>query len=213
LRLLGKRTGMGNEATEVVVLREGDVLIVVDVQNCFLPGGALGVPEGDAVVPALNRVIERFEQKGLPLFFSRDWHPPDHCSFIEQGGPWPPHAVQSTEGAAFAPGLRVLPDAGIISKGQSRRQEQYSAMEGPDAEGDTLDTRLKKRGIKRIFTGGLATDYCVLSTVRDALSLGYEVYLLVDAIRAVNVEPGDGDRAIEQMKAQGVKIITTEALR
>ena len=203
---------MGIPDPEVVVLKEGDALIVVDVQNCFLPGGALGVPEGDAVIPPLGRAIEKFEQKGLPLFFSRDWHPPDHSSFSGQGGPWPPHGIRDTEGAAFASNLRIPPGAVIISKATTRQKEQYSALEGLNADGKSLEGLLADLGVRRIFTGGLATDYCVLSTVLDALALGYEVYLLADAVRAVNVEPGHGDSALEQMKQKGVHSVTTEAL-
>ncbi|MBN1615348.1 MAG: isochorismatase family protein [Deltaproteobacteria bacterium] len=203
---------MGTADHEAVDLRKGDALIVVDVQNCFLPGGALGVPEGDEVVSPLNRVIERFERKGLPLFFSRDWHPPDHISFSGQGGSWPPHGIRDTEGAAFAPKLLIPPGAAIISKATSRHQEQYSAMEGHDAEGRSLGSLLSDLNVRRIFTGGLATDYCVLSTVLEALGLGFEVYLLADAVRAVNVNPGDGDKALAQMKEKGVHIVTTEAL-
>ena len=204
---------MGTVDQKAVDLQNGDALIVVDVQNCFLPGGALGVREGDAVVPPLNRAIERFERKGLPLFYSRDWHPADHVSFSGHGGSWPPHGIRDTEGAAFASNLRIPPGAVIISKGKTRQQEQYSAMEGHDAGGKSLGSLLADFGVRRIFTGGLATDYCVLSTVLDALGLGYEVYLLADAVRAVNVEPGDGDKALEQMQRKGVRIVMTEALR
>lgn len=174
----------------------GDALIIVDVQNDFLPGGKLGVARGDEVVPALNRYIERFASRGLPIFATRDWHPENHCSFTDQGGIWPPHCLAASPGAEFAPGL-ALPDAAIVvSKADTPAQDAYSGFEGTG-----LAAQLRSRGVRRVYVGGIATDYCVLNTVKDALAEGFEVLLLTDAIRAVDVEPGDGDAAIERMKA------------
>ncbi len=190
-----------------VELGKGDALVIVDVQRDFLPGGALAVPRGDEVVPVLNGYIRLFRDKGLPIIATRDWHPPNHCSFKEQGGPWPPHCVQGTPGAQFAPGLELPRDVIIISKATRPQEEAYSGFEGTD-----MDEKLKALGVKRLFVGGLATDYCVLSTVKDALKLGYRVYLLLDAIRAVDVNPGDGERAIEEMKSLGAIPITLEDL-
>ena len=203
---------MGKQATEKVDVKEGDALLVVDVQNCFLPGGSLGVPGGDAVISLLNAAIAVFTRRGLPVFFSRDWHPADHCSFQEQGGPWPAHCVQDTDGASFAPSLQRPEGAAVVSKAAVRDKDEYSAMGAKDAEGNTLDKVLRKIGAKRIFTGGLATDYCVLNSVRDARDLGYEVYVLVDAIRAVDVNPGDGEKAVKEMGERGAMMITTEML-
>lgn len=185
----------------------GDALLVVDVQNDFLPGGALGVPDGDAVVPVMNRYLARFAAAGLPIFATRDWHPADHCSFQAQGGPWPPHCVQETPGAEFAPGLE-LPDAvSRIAKAIGTDKDSYSGFEGTE-----LAAELRAAGVSRLLIGGLATDYCVLNTVLDALREGFEVLLLIDAIRAVEVEPGDGDAAIARMTAAGAVPVTLEAL-
>lgn len=179
-------------------LEPEDVLLVTDVQNDFLPRGSLAVAHGDEVVPVLNRYIQAFEAKGLPVYATRDWHPPQHCSFRAQGGPWPVHCVAGTQGAQFAATLVLPPTTTVISKATSEDQEAYSSFQGTD-----LDHRLRAAGIRRVFIGGLATDYCVLSTVRDACQLGYAVFLLTDAIRAVDVQPGDGQRAEAEMVRLG----------
>ncbi|HEB67033.1 MAG TPA: nicotinamidase [Gammaproteobacteria bacterium] len=190
-----------------VRLQPGDALIVVDVQKDFLPGGALAVPEGDAVIAPLNAWIARFRAAGLPVIATRDWHPPNHCSFREQGGPWPVHCVADTPGAAFADDLQLPEDAWIVSKATEAEREAYSGFQDTD-----LAERLKAAGVRRLFVGGLATDYCVRNTVKDALANGFTVFLLTDAIRAVNVNPGDGDRAIAEMTAAGAVPITLDDL-
>ncbi len=195
------------EAQNDIELQTGDALIIVDVQNDFLPGGNLAVPRGDEVVPVLNRYIRVFKKKELPVFATRDWHPSNHCSFESQGGTWPPHCVQDTEGAEFSPDLGLPESVTIISKADAPDKDAYSGF------GDTdLHNRLQTSGIRRLFIGGLATDYCVLNTVKDALSLGYEVYLLEDAIRAVNVRPDDGRRAEDEMISLGAKPIWVEEI-
>ena len=196
-----------------VNLKHGDALSVTDVQNDFLPGGALAVPAGDRIIPFVNHAIELFKKNGLPVFFSRDWHPPDHRSFKNQGGPWPPHCVQNTSGAGFPSEMKIPEGAIIISKGDEKGTEQYSSLGGSDANGDTQSALLKKLGIKRVFVVGLATDYCVLNSVKDACSEGYEVYVLTDAIRAVDVNPGDGEKALDDMMRAGAKTIKTEDIR
>ena len=181
-------------------LEPGDALLIVDAQNDFLPGGALAVPGGDAVVPALNAYIALCDRRGLAIFATRDWHPENHCSFTARGGPWPPHCIAFSRGAAFASDLQLPCSAGIVSKARSPEQDAYSGFQGTD-----LETQLRARGVTRVLVGGLATDYCVLNTVRDALKLGFRVLLLRDAIRAVNVNPGDGERAEAEMLALGAQ--------
>ena len=178
--------------------RADDALVIVDVQNDFLPGGSLAVPGGDEVVPILNAAIAEFARQGLPIYATRDWHPADHCSFKNQGGPWPPHCVAGTPGAAFAPGLQLPAAAHIISKATTAGRDAYSGLAGTE-----LDRLLREAGIARIVIGGLATDYCVLNTVRDARRAGYQVVLLLNAIRAVDLHPGDGDKAIAEMRQLG----------
>jgi nicotinamidase/pyrazinamidase len=187
--------------TGLPAIGAGDALIVVDVQRDFVPGGALGVPAGDEVVEPLNCVIKAFEQARQPVFYSRDWHPADHCSFKAQGGPWPPHCVAGSAGAAFAPSLRVIPRAIVISKATTAERDAYSAFQGT-----TLEAQLKAVGVRRVFVGGLATDYCVKATVMDAIKAGFEVELLGDAVRAVEVEAGDGRRALEEMLQSGAHL-------
>lgn len=184
---------------------QGDALVVTDVQNDFLPGGSLAVPGGDAVVAPLNRAIAVFHRRGLPIFATRDWHPPGHCSFREQGGPWPPHCVAGTAGAAFSPDLVLPPEAVVVSKATRLDRDAYSALEGTD-----LGERLHAAGVRRIFIGGLTTDYCILNTVLDARRDGFAVLVLEDAIRPVEVEPGDGERAVARIRAAGAELLATD---
>lgn len=179
-------------------LRRGDALVMADLQNDFLPGGALGVRGGHEVVPIANEYLRRFTREGLPVFVTRDWHPADHCSFRERGGIWPIHCVAGTPGAAFAQELVVPAGATVISKATDPAREAYSAFAGTD-----LDERLRRAGTRRLYVGGLATDYCVLNTVKDALARGYSAIVLLDAIRAVDAQPGDGDAAIAEMLRRG----------
>ena len=182
---------------------------MVDVQRDFMPGGALEVPEGDKVVEPLNRYIEKFSSLGLPVFFTRDYHPKEHISFKGYGGVWPPHCVQNTEGAEFHPDLKIPQDNKfIISKGTSKDFDAYSGFQGTN-----LDQLLKERGIRRVFVGGVATDYCVKNTVLGALNLGYFTFLLLDAIKGVDVKEGDSQRAIEEMLCKGAVGITFEDLK
>jgi len=176
----------------------GDALLIVDVQNDFLPAGALGVKGGDEIIPVLRGYMDRFQSRGLPIFLSRDCHPLNHCSFREQGGPWPIHCVAGSTGALPPPSLPIPETAHIIHKATLPDKEAYSAFQ------DTpLHKLLQTGGIARLFIGGLATDYCVLNTVRDARALGYRVCLLTDAIKAVNVAWEDGRKAEETMVRLG----------
>jgi nicotinamidase/pyrazinamidase len=184
----------------------GDALLLIDVQNDFLPGGSLAVPAGDEVIPALNRYIKAFKRASLPIYATRDWHPPDHCSFRAQGGIWPPHCIAGSPGAAFSPKLDLPLDTAVIAKiGARRDADAYSGFAGTE-----LEQRLRMDGINRLFVGGLATDYCVLNTVKDALAYGFDVLLLLDGIRAVNLQPEDGQRAIEEMASLGARPIHFE---
>lgn len=185
----------------------GDVLLVVDVQQDFLPGGALGVPAGDRVLSPLGRVLARFAALRLPVYATRDWHPPDHCSFAAQGGPWPPHCIAGTGGAAFAPALQWPPQTIVVSKATGAAADAYSGFSGTE-----LATMLRKGGTRRLFVGGLATDYCVLQTVLDARAEGFEVVVLDDAIAPVEVHPGDGARALARMQAAGARLAPSAAL-
>ncbi|MCI0331372.1 MAG: nicotinamidase [candidate division Zixibacteria bacterium] len=170
-----------------------DALIMVDVQNDFCPGGALAVREGDQVVKLLNHAQKLFRH----IFATRDWHPEDHSSFMGRGGPWPPHCIQNTYGAKFHPDLEIS-RAWVISKATERDKDAYSGFQETD-----LEARLKREGIKRVFVGGLATDYCVRDTALDALAAGFEVVLLDDAVRGVDVKPGDSKKAVDDVKSKG----------
>ena len=181
-----------------------DALIIVDVQNDFCPGGALSVPEGDQVIPVLNDYIKLFKKANTRIFATRDWHPPNHISFKAQGGSWPPHCVQNTEGAKFHPDLKLPSDTSIISKATDPLKEAYSGFDGTE-----LANTLKIQGA-RVFVGGLATDYCVKNTVLDARKMGFEAVLLSDAIRGINVEPGDARKAIAEMIKNGAEQATLE---
>lgn len=187
--------------SDVSQLQPGDALLIVDAQVDFLPGGSLAVPNGDAAILPLNEWIARFTEAALPIFATFDWHPADHCSFREQGGSWPAHCVKDSPGARFASNLALPAGAQRIAKATSRDKDAYSGFSGTD-----LDAQLRSKAVRRVFVGGLATDYCVLQTVLDALRLGYEVVLLRDGIRAVDVHPGDGDRAVVEMMAAGAKV-------
>lgn len=179
---------------------ENDFLIIVDVQRDFCPGGALPVPEGDQVVPVLNRYIDAFRKAKAKIFATRDWHPPNHVSFKGYGGVWPPHCIQGSKGAEFHSELRLPEDVDIISKATDPSRESYSGFDGTE-----LEEELKKRGANRIFVGGLATDYCVKNTVLDALRLGFETILLVDATKGINQKPEDSEEAIQKMIEKGAK--------
>lgn len=184
-----------------------DALVVVDVQNDFLPGGSLAVPRGSEIIEVLNRYIDCFTRSARPIFATRDWHPANHCSFEGYGGSWPVHCVKDSTGAGFAQSLRLPASAHIISKGELPDREAYSGFEGTN-----LNEQLRNSRVQVLYVGGLATDYCVLNTVKDALDKGFEVNLLKDAIRAVDVKAGDGEAAIEHMLRLGAVPIEVSAL-
>jgi nicotinamidase/pyrazinamidase len=181
-------------------LQAGDGLLLVDVQNDFCPGGALPIAEGDRVVPVLNRWLAAAQQKGLPVYASRDWHPPGHVSFQGCGGPWPPHCLEESEGARFRADLH-LPEAVVkVTQGVRFDQDQNSAF---DQTGFAV--RLRADGVRRRWVGGLALDVCVLATVRDACREGFAVGLIRAGTRPVT--PEGGTAAIEKMRAAGAVIV------
>ena len=164
-------------------LQSGDALLIVDVQNDFCPGGALAVDEGDRVVPVLNDWSRAAHEVGVPVYASRDWHPRDHVSFEPEGGPWPVHCVQDSEGARFHPRLELPEGAIVVSKGTRFDKDQYSAF---DETG--FAEELKRKGVKRLWVGGLAEDVCVRASALDAARSGLEVHVLRDATRAISDE-------------------------
>jgi len=177
--------------------------LIVDVQNDFCPGGALPVPEGDKVVPVINDIISVCVGRKMPIFASRDWHPPNHCSFKEQSGPWPAHCVQSTKGAEFHYKLRLPQNYyTLISKATKSDTDSYSAFGGTD-----LEEQLRETGIKKLFIGGLALDYCVKATALDGNKIGFDVVVFENATRAVNINPDDGWHAKVEMWDTGIKIM------
>ena len=181
-------------------------LIVVDVQNDFCPGGTLAVAHGDEVVPPLNKLIDEFLERGDPVFKSRDWHPPTTKHFQAYGGTWPVHCVQNTPGAEFHPQLRDDPRIQIISKGLGDT-DCYSAFDETD-----LAKRLHEANVQEVLVGGLATDYCVKNTVISALSEGFQVKAVSDAMKPVDVNPGDGEKAISEMREAGAEIVPSKSL-
>lgn len=185
-----------------------DALIVVDVQNDFCPGGALPVPEGDRVVPVLNAYLALAERVPIPIYASRDWHPAHTTHFAQFGGLWPEHCVQGTPGAAFHRDLKLPPSTRVVTKGTSANDEGYSAFEGTLESGRSLVEDLRAAGVSTVFVGGLATDYCVLQTVLSARREGFETIWLRDASLPVEVRPGDGARAEEQMLLAGARETT-----
>ncbi len=185
----------------VQTMSQTDAVLIVDVQNDFCPGGALAIEEGDRVIPVLNEWLRRAASTGAYIVASRDWHPADHCSFTDQGGTWPPHCIRETPGAAFHPALALPNDAWIISKGAAQERDNYSAFDGT-----ALADQLREAGVERLWVGGLAQDVCVKWTVLDACREGFDTHVIADATRPVNLEPNDGDKAIEAMRAAGARI-------
>jgi nicotinamidase/pyrazinamidase len=180
-----------------------DALIIVDVQNDFCPGGALAVPQGDEVIPAINRLLAH---RWLTVA-TKDWHPAEHCSFEPHGGPWPPHCVQGTLGAELHPALQTEKIQLTVTKASHHDKDAYSGFDGTD-----LATILRNKGVKRVVVCGLATDYCVSATAHDALREGFEVLVLEDAIRGVEVTPGDSQRAIEALRLAGARVVSSSSL-
>lgn len=182
-------------------------LLVVDVQNDFCPGGALAVPEADKIIPVINRYIRAFSKAKLPIFFSRDWHPKKTIHFKKFGGVWPMHCIRDTKGARFHPKLKLPKPAIIMSKGMDPEKDSYSVFQAQDTNGMSLLTRLEILGIDQIYIAGLAADYCVKYSALDALKHGFKVKVLANAIKGVNLKPGDSQRSLKQMVRAGVRIV------
>lgn len=183
-------------------------LLLVDVQSDFFPGGDLPAPCADTIIEPVNRLIEMTRRNSLPVFATRDWHPENHCSFKEQGGPWPRHCVQGSEGAAFHPRIKMPPDVTVISTADTPDEEAYSGFKGTD-----LFRLLKDRDVSTLIVGGLVTEVCVKETVLDALERGFDVIVIEEAISAIDASPGDGENAIKEMKHNGASIISIEELK
>jgi nicotinamidase/pyrazinamidase len=188
-------------------MEKGSALLIVDVQKDFCPGGSLAVTGGDEIIPVINRYIRLFQEKGLPIFASRDWHPQKTVHFSLCGGIWPVHCVRESDGARFHPDMQLPENTVILSKGMNpERDDEYSDFQAVTELGVPFDQFLREHGISMLYVCGIATDYCVRTTVIDALNYGFSVTLLKDAIRGVDLKPGDSLRAIQEMIAAGATL-------
>jgi nicotinamidase/pyrazinamidase len=184
-------------------MQGNNALIIVDVQNDFCPGGALGVSNGDEVIPLLNRYIEKFRAAGLPIIATRDWHPRKTTHFKDYGGIWPAHCIQESHGAAFHSDLQLGSDTIVVSKGMAANEDSYSAFQAKNDSGTPLAELLRGLNVERIFVGGLATDYCVKHTALDGIKERFRVVVLGDAIRGVDLKPNDSEKALGEIREAG----------
>jgi nicotinamidase/pyrazinamidase len=189
-------------------MKSKKALLLVDLQNDFCPGGALGVPEGDKIIPAINKYIKIFAKKKLPVFATRDWHPVRSKHFKDFGGLWPVHCVQNSKGAQFHPELKLPKGVVLLYKGMDPGKDSYSAFQAENEAGMTLPKLLNLLSINELYIAGLATDYCVRFTTRDAIKQGFKVKILIDAIKGVDLKPKDSENAIKEMVKRGAKKIT-----
>lgn len=187
-------------------------LLIVDIQNDFCPGGSLGIPGGDTIVTAINKYIKIFSKRKLFIFASGDWHPIKTKHFKDFGGAWPVHCIQNTKGAAFLASLKLPKEVILLYKGMDPDKDSYSVFQAEDGKGAKFINILKKLKISELYIGGLATDYCVKFTTLDALRNGFKVKILIDAIKGVNLKPGDSEKAIKQMLKKGAKKINLKQL-
>ncbi|NTV48790.1 MAG: isochorismatase family protein [Geobacteraceae bacterium] len=194
-------------------MHEKAALLIVDVQNDFCPGGALQITDGDRVVKPTNRAAQLFAAAGLPVLASRDWHPPTTRHFRKFGGVWPVHCVQETQGAAFHPALLLPKGTIVLSKGINPEMDGYSAFEGVTYDGRILDELLQELQVRELYICGLATDYCVLCTTREALRKGFKVTVLTDAVAGVDIVPGESETALETMEKAGAHLTTVKELQ
>ncbi|MDP8923905.1 MAG: nicotinamidase [Chloroflexota bacterium] len=181
-------------------------LLIVDVQNDFCPGGSLAVDGGDEVIPILNEVARSFAEAGRPVIATRDWHPARTTHFKEFGGVWPVHCVMGTKGGEFHPALELPPEAVVVSKGMGEHEDSYSGFDAVHRDGRSLAQVLFETGSRRVYVGGLATDYCVKHSVLDGRKHGLEMIVLRDAVRGVDLQPGDSDRALAEMQVAGATV-------
>lgn len=187
-------------------------LLVVDIQNDFCPGGALGVPDGDAIIPRVNRAVGLFGRRGMPVIFTRDWHPRETKHFKEFGGAWPAHCIQGTKGARFHPNLEVPKGSIILSKGMDPEVDSYSSFQAFTERGRDLESTLHELDVGELVICGLATDYCVRATTLDALRRGMAVFVVRDAIRGVDLKPGDSEMAVKEMRVHGAHFSESRGL-
>ncbi len=187
-------------------------ILVVDVQRDFCPGGALAVSGGDRVVPVLNQILLAAHSRRIAIYATRDWHPSDSSHFLAGGGPWPVHCIAGSPGACFHADLGLPEDALIVNKGTTPKSDGYSAFEGCLADGTPLADNLSHRGITNLVIGGLATDYCIRHSVLDAIRGGWRVTLVTDVIEAVELTPGDGKRALAEMRDAGADLLRSTEL-
>jgi nicotinamidase/pyrazinamidase len=182
-------------------------LLVVDIQKDFCAGGALPAPGGADIIPAVNRHLVDARSREMPVYATRDWHPPSTSHFKEYGGVWPPHCVQGTAGAQFHPELKLPPDAIVVNKGDDPQRHGYSAFDGHTSTGKALLDDLRDRHVTRVYLMGIATDYCVRESALDALRAGLEVRVLADSIAGIDARPGDAQRALDEISAAGARIV------
>ncbi|MCY0878992.1 MAG: nicotinamidase [Firmicutes bacterium] len=186
-----------------------EAFIIVDFQRDFCAGGALAVPEGDAILPVVQSWVDRFWSSPHRIITTQDAHPSDHISFIARGGPWPPHCIWGTPGALLHPALSLPDGHAQFLKGQDRDREAYSGFDGftPGSHPVSLRDYLRSQGITRVYIAGLATDYCVRATALDALAFGFETAIIVNGVRGVDVVPGDSERALNELVQKGAQLI------
>ena len=202
MKIAKPKTGADNKSRSTVPQPDQkSVLLLVHLQNDFCPNGALAVPGGDEIIPLANACIEMFSRQGFTVVATRDWHPANHCSFKEQGGPWPPHCVQGSFGSQFHPDLKLPPGTLIVSGATNPKKEAYSGFDGT-----TLEDRLQDVDAETLFVLGLATDYCVKQTVLDGCRRGFRVVVLENGVRGIDVNPGDSQKALNDMMAAGAII-------
>ena len=184
-------------------------LLIVDVQRDFCVGGALEIPDGNRVIPPLNQLIHAFATAERPIYASRDWHPHESVHFASHGGQWPVHCVAGTRGAQFHDDLALPGAAVVVTKGEAPTADGYSAFEGRTGSGTLFGEALTRQRVTHLYVGGLATDYCVLQSVLDARSLGFDVTVVADALAGVELTPGDINRSLVQMQAAGAAVVSS----